>query len=70
MQVIELLRKLQRERKLTYIFISHDIHVIRALSHLMIVMKEGEIVERGDAKDILNNPSHPYTQKLLSATLD
>ena len=70
MQVIELLRKLQRERKLTYIFISHDIHVIRALSHLMIVMKEGEIVELGDAKDILNNPSHPYTQKLLSATLD
>lgn len=70
MQVIELLRKLQQERNLTYVFISHDIHVIRALSHSIIVMKEGEIVERGDAKMILDNPSHPYTQKLLSATLD
>ncbi|MGH1485484.1 MAG: ABC transporter ATP-binding protein [Cellvibrionaceae bacterium] len=69
MQVIELLRKLQAERKLTYVFISHDIHVIKALSHNIIVMKQGEIVERGNADDVLQKPSHPYTQQLLSATL-
>ena len=69
MQIIILLRKLQAERKLTYVFISHDIHVIKALSHTIIVMKQGEIVERGKAADVLQKPSHPYTQKLLSATL-
>ena len=70
MQVIQLLRKLQQERKLSYVFISHDIHVIKALSHSIIVMKSGEVVERGTTEQVLNRPSHPYTQKLLSATLD
>lgn len=70
MQVIELLRKLQEERKLSYIFISHDIHVIKALSHSIMVIKNGEVVEYGSANDVLENPSHPYTQKLLAATLE
>jgi microcin C transport system ATP-binding protein len=69
MQVIALLRKLQEERKLSYVFISHDIHVIKALSHNIIVIKEGVIVERGEATQVLENPTHAYTKKLLTATL-
>lgn len=70
MQIIELLRKLQKERKLSYIFISHDIHVIKALSHKLLVIKNGEIVEHGDAKSLLQQPQHKYTQTLLAATLE
>jgi microcin C transport system ATP-binding protein len=70
MQVINLLRKLQQQRKLSYVFISHDIHVVKAMSHKVMVIKSGEVVEHGDAKDVLENPQHPYTQKLLQATLD
>ena len=70
MQVINLLRKLQQQRKLSYVFISHDIHVVKAMSHKVMVIKSGEVVEHGDAKDVLENPQHPYTQKLLKATLD
>ncbi len=70
MQVIELLRKLQEQRKLSYVFISHDIHVIKAISHSIMVIKNGEVVEYGDAKEVLENPVHSYTQKLLAATLD
>lgn len=69
-QVIELLKHLQRTRGISFIFISHDIHVIKALSHQVAVMKAGEIVESGDTESILENPQHPYTQTLLSATLD
>lgn len=70
MQVINLLRKLQQQRKLSYVFISHDIHVVKAMSHEVMVIKNGEVVEHGDAKSVLDNPQHPYTQKLLEATLD
>ena len=69
MQVIELLRTLQQQRNLSYVFISHDIEVVKALSHRVIVLKQGEIVEHGNANTVLENPSHPYTQTLLSATL-
>ena len=68
-QVIELLRVLQQKRKLSYIFISHDIHVIKSLSHRIIVMKAGKIVENGDTNDIMTRPSHAYTQTLLASTL-
>jgi microcin C transport system ATP-binding protein len=70
MQVINLLRELQLTRGISYIFISHDIHVIKALSHQIAVMKAGEIVEFGDTKSVLNKPQHTYTQTLFSATLD
>ncbi|MGH1440664.1 MAG: ABC transporter ATP-binding protein [Cellvibrionaceae bacterium] len=70
MQVITLLRRLQESRGLSYIFISHDVHVIKALSHQIAVMKSGKIVEFGDTKQVLNTPQHPYTQTLLSSTLD
>ena len=68
-QVIELLRALQRTRKLTYVFISHDMQVIKALSHRIIVMKSGVIVEQGDASKVLSQPSDPYTKTLISSTL-
>lgn len=69
LQVLDLLKRLQQDRKLTYVFISHDMHVIRAISHKVIVLKDGEIVEQGLAEKVLQQPQHSYTQKLLSATL-
>jgi microcin C transport system ATP-binding protein len=68
-QIIALLRGLQQKRNLSYIFISHDIAVIKAISHQIIVLKDGEIVESGDTKQLLEHPQHPYTQNLLAATL-
>ena len=70
MQVLQLLKKLQQHRKLSYVFISHDIHVIKAISHAIMVIKGGEVVEHGEVDEVLENPQHPYTQKLLTATLD
>jgi microcin C transport system ATP-binding protein len=55
---------------LAYLFISHDLKVIRALSDQIIVMRQGKVVEQGDAKTILDNPTHPYTQALMSAAFD
>ncbi|MED4126952.1 MULTISPECIES: ABC transporter ATP-binding protein [Shouchella] len=66
-QVINLLKKLQRERKLTYLFISHDLGVVRHISDRVIVMYLGKIVEMGDKKSVFDNPQHPYTKALLSA---
>ena len=68
-QVIDLLRSLQEKYGLSYLFISHDLKVVKALSHDIIVMKEGQIVEQGPANDILATPSHPYTKALLEAAL-
>ncbi len=68
-QVIDLLRKLQRELGLTYVFISHDIPIVKAISHQVLVLKAGDIVERGDAASVLNSPQHPYTQELLASAL-
>ena len=66
-QVINLLKDLQKEFALAYLFISHDLDVVRFMSDQMIVMHKGEIVERGAAADIYANPQHPYTQELLGA---
>lgn len=66
-QVIELLRDLQSRYGLSYIFISHDLAVVRALSHKLLVLHHGEIVEYGSAEDIFRSPTQPYTQELLSA---
>jgi len=66
-QVVELLRSLQAKYNLTYLFISHDLAVIRALSHQMMVVKQGKVVEQGAAEAIFAAPQHPYTQQLLES---
>ena len=66
-QVLNLLKKFQREMNLTYLFISHDLGVVRHISDRIIVMYLGKIVEIGDKKSIFENPQHPYTKALLSA---
>jgi microcin C transport system ATP-binding protein len=69
-QIVDLLRELQRRHNLTYLFISHDLKVVRALAHEILVMKDGEIVESGTADAILNAPQHPYTKALMTAAFD
>ncbi|MBS7724670.1 ABC transporter ATP-binding protein [Pseudomonas lalucatii] len=66
-QVVELLRALQIKHNLTYLFISHDLAVVRALSHQLIVVKEGQVVEQGAAEKIFAAPQHIYTRQLLEA---
>ncbi|WP_345813634.1 dipeptide ABC transporter ATP-binding protein [Paraburkholderia sp. PREW-6R] len=68
-QVLNLLTKLQKKYKLSYLFITHDLAVMRAMAHRVIVMKSGRIVEAGDTLDVLHAPSHPYTQALLASSL-
>lgn len=66
-QILNLLKRLQRDFKLTYLFISHDLGVVRHVSDRIIVMYLGKIVEIGDKHSIFENPKHPYTQALLSS---
>ncbi len=66
-QIVQLLRDLQRKHNLAYLFISHDLKVVRALAHQVAVMKEGRIVEEGPAEKILLNPQSPYTKALMAA---
>ena len=68
-QVLQLLQKLQRERGLSYLLITHDVAVIRAMAHDVMVMKDGEIVEAGSVQAVLDAPQHAYTQRLVAATL-
>jgi len=69
-QVVDLLRDLQRKYGLAYLFISHDLRVVRALSHYVMVMKNGQVVEQGPTETIFNAPQQPYTQALLRAALN
>jgi microcin C transport system ATP-binding protein len=66
-QVLRLLVSLQQKYRLSYVFISHDLAVVRAMSHRVLVMKDGAIVESGDAEALFANPREPYTQSLLAA---
>ncbi|MYH90050.1 MAG: ABC transporter ATP-binding protein [Gammaproteobacteria bacterium] len=66
-QVLELLNRIQREHDLSYVFISHDLSVVRAIADDLIVMKSGDVVEQGGASGIFENPEHEYTRTLLEA---
>ena len=66
-QIIDLLRDLQRRHRLAYLFISHDLRVIRAMSHHIIVLRGGRVVEQGPADEIFANPRDPYTRALFDA---
>ena len=68
-QVLQLLQKLQRERGLSYLLITHDIDVIKAMAHQVIVMKDGVVVESGPLAHIVDAPRHPYTQMLVAAQI-
>ncbi|MCB2527239.1 oligopeptide ABC transporter ATP-binding protein OppF, partial [Listeria monocytogenes] len=60
-QVVELLRQLQGQYNLTYLFISHDLAVVKALSHQLMVVRHGKVVEQGSAEAVFASPQHPYT---------
>ncbi len=66
-QILNILRRLQQEQRLAYLFISHHLSVVRAMSHRVIVMYLGKIVEQAATDDLFSRPLHPYTQALLSA---
>ncbi len=68
-QVLSLLQRLQRDAGLSYLLITHDVEVIRAMAHHVIVMKDGAILETGSVERVLDAPEHPYTKKLVAAAL-
>ena len=66
-QVLSLLQRLQKERGLAYLLITHDVDVIRAMAHEVMVMKDGQVLESGSVWDVLSAPKNPYTRKLVEA---
>lgn len=69
-QIVELLRTLQARYNLAYLFISHDLKIIRALADEIIVMRHGQVIEYGNAPEIFSNPREDYTQALLAAAFN
>jgi microcin C transport system ATP-binding protein len=69
-QIVQLLRKLQQAYDLAYLFISHDLRVVRALAHEVLVMRQGRVVEQGPADRIFAHPEHPYTRALMAAAFE
>ena len=69
-QIVDLLRDLQARHGLAYLFISHDLRVVRALAHEILVMKDGRIVEAGPTERVMTAPEHPYTRALMAAAFD
>jgi microcin C transport system ATP-binding protein len=71
-QIVDLLQQLQRDHHLGYLFISHDLRVVRALAHRIVVLRHGQMVEQGPAVEMLSRPQHEYTKALMAAafTLD
>jgi microcin C transport system ATP-binding protein len=69
-QIVDLLRELQARHELAYLFISHDLKVVRAMADELIVMRDGKVLEQGPAQAIFERPAHPYTRSLLAAAID
>jgi len=69
-QIIELLKHLQKRLNITYLFVSHDLRVVRAMADEVAVMQNGKIVEAGPADDLFDNPQHPYTRSLFAAAFE
>ena len=69
-QIVDLLRKLQKDHGLAYLFISHDLKVVRALANDVVVMRNGVVVEQGPAEQIFDRPETDYTRALLAAAFD
>jgi microcin C transport system ATP-binding protein len=69
-QIINLLQRLQREHDLSYIFISHDLKVVRAMADQVIVMRDGKVVEEGTVESIFEDPQDDYTKSLITAAFD
>jgi microcin C transport system ATP-binding protein len=69
-QIINLLQRLQREHDLSYIFISHDLKVVRAMADQVIVMRNGKVVEEGTVESIFEDPQDDYTRSLITAAFD
>ena len=69
-QIVDLLRELRERHRLAYMFISHDLKVVRALADHLIVMRAGQVVEQGPAGEIFDTPKHAYTQALMKAAFD
>jgi microcin C transport system ATP-binding protein len=69
-QIVDLLRELQARHRLAYLFISHDLRVVRALADEVIVMRAGQVVEEGRTAEIFERPRHPYTRALMAAAFD
>jgi microcin C transport system ATP-binding protein len=69
-QIVDLLRDLQRRHKLTYLFISHDLKVVRALANSIIVLRHGKVVEQGPAETVFSAPKTDYTKALLAAAFE
>ncbi|MCA8884424.1 MAG: ATP-binding cassette domain-containing protein, partial [Rhodobacteraceae bacterium] len=69
-QIVDLLRDLQRRHGLAYLFISHDLRVVRALSHKVVVMRNGDIVESGTREEVFGAPKTDYTRDLMAAALN
>ncbi|PPQ32977.1 ABC transporter ATP-binding protein [Rhodopila globiformis] len=66
-QIVDLLQQLQRDHRLGYLFISHDLRVVRALAHRILVLRQGRLVEQGPAEEMLSRPRHDYTRALMAA---
>jgi microcin C transport system ATP-binding protein len=69
-QVVELLRELQARHRLAYLFISHDLRVVRAMAHRIVVLKDGRVVEEGETEAVVGAPTQPYTRALMAAAFD
>ncbi len=68
-QILDLLKQFQKNQHISYLFISHDLRVVRSIAHRVAVMRGGEIIEQDDTETIFKNPKHDYTRRLIETSL-